>query len=65
MKAKLIVIIVLVVLVGILLIQNSQRVTFWLFFWSVQVSQLLLVLIMLGLGFLGGWLTATFTRKSP
>ena len=65
MKAKLVVIIVLVVLVGILLIQNSQRVTFWLFFWSVQVSQLLLVLIMLGLGFLGGWLTATFTRKDP
>jgi len=65
MKTKLIVIIVLVVLVGILLIQNSQRVTFWLFFWSVQVSQLLLVLIMLGLGFLGGWLTATFTRRSP
>ena len=65
MKAKLVVIIVLVVLVGILLIQNSQRVTFWLFFWSVQVSQLLLVLIMLGLGFLGGWLTATFTRRSP
>jgi len=64
MKAKLIAIIVLVVLVGILLIQNSQRVTFWLFFWSVQVSQLLLVLIMLGLGFLGGWLAATFTRRS-
>ena len=64
-KAKLVVIIVLVVLVGILLIQNSQRVTFSLFFWSVQVSQLLLVLIMLGLGFLGGWLTATFTRKDP
>ena len=64
MKAKLIIIIVLVVLVGILLVQNSQRVTFWLFFWSVQVSQLLLVLIMLGLGFLGGWLAATFTRRS-
>ncbi len=65
MKVKLTIIIVLVVLVGILLIQNSQRVTFWLFFWSVQVSQLLLVLIMLGLGFLGGWLTAMFTRRTP
>jgi uncharacterized integral membrane protein len=58
-------IIVLIALVGILLVQNSQKVIFSFFFWTVEVSQLLLVLIMLILGFAAGWLTATFTRRSP
>lgn len=65
MKPKIISIIVLIALVGILLIQNSQQVTYRFFFWTVEVSQLLLVLIMLIIGFAAGWLTATFTRRSP
>lgn len=65
MKPKIIAIIVLIVLVGILLIQNSQKVIFSFFFWTVEVSQLLLVLIMLAVGFAAGWLTATFSRREP
>lgn len=57
-RPKVIAIIVIAVLALIILLQNMATVTFSLFFWTVQVSQLLLVLIMLGIGYVLGYLTA-------
>lgn len=50
--------IVLAVLVLILMIQNAQPITFRFLNWTYQVSQLLLVVIVLVLGFLAGFITA-------
>jgi uncharacterized integral membrane protein len=57
-------IIVISILALIILLQNLDTVTFRLFFWSVEVSQLLLVLIMLIIGYVLGFLTAKLAGKS-
>jgi uncharacterized integral membrane protein len=67
MKAKLIAILVIVILALVILIQNSQLVIFKLFFWKAEISQLLLVLLMLAIGFVLGFLVAKLTgrRSAP
>jgi uncharacterized integral membrane protein len=55
--------IVLAVLVLILMIQNAQPITFRFLNWTYQVSQLLLVVIVLVLGFLAGFITAKLTSR--
>ena len=64
MRPKIIAIIVVSVLALIILLQNLQTVTFRLFFWKVEVSQLLLVLLMLIIGYVLGFLTAKLTGKT-
>lgn len=65
MKAKMIAILIALILALIILVQNTQVVTFRLFFWSAEISQLLLVLLTLVLGFVLGFLIAKLTgRKS-
>jgi uncharacterized integral membrane protein len=64
MRPKIIAIIVVSVLALIILLQNLQTVTFRLFFWKVEVSQLLLVLLMLIIGYILGFLTAKLTGKT-
>lgn len=60
------VLIVLGVLVVVLMVQNAQPITFRFLNWSYQVSQLLLVAIVLVIGFLGGFISAKLMRsKSP
>lgn len=56
MKAKLIAALVLIVLVAVVLLQNTQTVIFRFLLWKLEVSQLLLVLITLVIGFLIGLL---------
>jgi len=56
--------IVLGVLVVIVMVQNAQPITFRFLNWTYEVSQLLLVVIVLLLGFLGGFVTAKMTRSS-
>jgi hypothetical protein len=51
-------------LVVIMMIQNAQPITFRFLNWSYQVSQLLLVTIVLVLGFLAGYITAKLPRRS-
>ena len=51
-------------LVVIMMIQNAQPITFRFLNWSYQVSQLLLVTIVLVLGFLAGFITAKLPRRS-
>jgi len=57
-RPKVIAIISISILALIILLQNLQTVTFRLFFWKVEVSQLLLVLLMLIIGYILGILTA-------
>ena len=64
MRPKIIAIIVVSVLALIILLQNLQTVTFRLFFWKVEVSQLLLVLLMLIIGYVLGFLTAKLPGKT-
>jgi uncharacterized integral membrane protein len=62
-RPKVIAIIVIAILALIILLQNLQTVTFRMFFWKVEVSQLLLVLLMLIIGFVLGLLTAKLGGK--
>ena len=62
MKPKTIFLLVLAVLIVIVLFQNTRVVTFRFFFWKAEVSQLLLVLITLAIGFAGGFVTAKLSR---
>jgi uncharacterized integral membrane protein len=58
MKPKTILIIVLLLLLGILIIQNTEVAVFQLLFWKVEMSRALLLPIIfitgLIIGFLGG-----------
>ena len=61
---KIILFVVLATLAIIVMVQNAQPITFRFLNWSYQVSQLLLVAIVLVLGFLGGFVTAWVPRRS-
>ena len=63
--AKFIIALVLVVLVVILLFQNTQVVTLRIYFWEISMSQIILIPLVLVIGFLAGYGTARFTGKSP
>ena len=56
--------VVLGVLLVILMVQNAQPITFRFLNWTYEVSQLLLVVIVLVLGFLAGFVTAKMTPHS-
>jgi uncharacterized integral membrane protein len=56
--------VVLGVLLVIVMVQNAQPITFRFLNWTYEVSQLLLVVIVLVLGFLGGFVTAKMTPRS-
>jgi uncharacterized integral membrane protein len=63
-KAKYITLGIVFALVVTILIQNSNSVTFRFLFWSAQVSQLILIIAVLAIGFVGGLLTGMMRRKS-
>jgi uncharacterized integral membrane protein len=63
-RPRVIAIIVIAILALIILLQNMATVTFSLFFWKVEVSQLLLVLIMLVIGYALGFLTAKLGTRN-
>lgn len=63
MKAKLAIALVLVVLLAVLFIQNTQNVTYRLYFWSVSISQMILVPLIALLGFLVGFIVGSLARK--
>lgn len=60
---KQITILVIAVLFLIILLQNTQVVTFSLLFWEVRMSQIILLPLMLALGFIGGYLTHSIRRR--
>jgi uncharacterized integral membrane protein len=69
MNIKIIIIIVLVILFGVILIQNTEIVTFQLLFWKIGMSRIILISFMLLLGFVMGYVVAKLpkrrTEKTP
>ena len=63
MKSKLIFSLVVAILFLIFLLQNTQVVTLRLYFWSISMSQIILIPLMLILGFVAGYITAKLTGK--
>jgi uncharacterized integral membrane protein len=58
MKAKTIVILVLIALFVIILIQNTQVVTLRLFFWKIGMSQIILIPLTIVIGLVIGFIVA-------
>ncbi len=55
MKPKVIIVIIALVLLGIILLQNTQVATLKLFFWKIDISQMLLIFLTLFAGFISGF----------
>ena len=64
MNVKLIVVSVLAVLTGIVIMQNTEVVSFKLLFWQLNMSRILLLLVTLLLGFVLGFIIAKLTQRS-
>ncbi len=63
MKPKVIVILVLVVLFLIILAQNTHVITLNLLFWTISMSQIILIAFVLLGGFVIGYLASMLTGK--
>lgn len=63
MKAKTIIILILIALFVIILIQNTQVLTVQLFFWEVSMSRIILICLLMLVGFIIGFLVAKVRRK--
>ena len=63
MKPKIILIAVLLVLLGVLLIQNTQEIVFRVFFWQISMSQVILVPLAVLVGFILGYIAAKIEKK--
>jgi uncharacterized integral membrane protein len=63
MKTKTIILLVGVGLFVILLIQNSGAVRYRLFFWEINMSQVILAPVIFFLGFFAGYWRAHFGRR--
>ena len=57
MKPKTIIIIVLVILITILSLQNTQPVIFKILFWEPDFPLIILIFIAIGIGFITGYIT--------
>ncbi len=63
MKPKVIVLLVLAVLFLIILAQNTHVITLNLLFWTISMSQIILIAFVLLGGFVIGYLTSRLTGK--
>ena len=63
MKPKVIVLLVFILLFLIVLIQNTEVITLRLFFWTISMSQIILIVFILLGGFAIGYMTSMLTRK--
>lgn len=61
MKAKVIVVLVLIGLFLVILIQNTQVVTLRLLFWKVGMSQIILIPLTMLIGYILGYIVAKVT----
>jgi len=61
MKAKTIITLVLVVLLLIVLIQNTQVISLHLLFWKISMSQIILIFLTLLIGLIAGYIVAKMT----
>ena len=60
MNKKLIISLVLICLILILFIQNAEIVEIEVFFWTIAMSRVLFMVILLCVGVLVGWLLKTY-----
>ena len=63
MQPKNIIIGIVILLVLIILIQNTQIVTLHLFFWKIGMSQIVLIPLLLFFGFMVGYFVHSFNTK--
>ncbi|MCJ7587613.1 MAG: LapA family protein [Candidatus Aminicenantes bacterium] len=63
MKPKVILALIILALAAVLLIQNTQVVTYRLYFWSVSVSQIILLPLAVLIGFIVGFLLAKLSGR--
>lgn len=63
MKVKVILALALLALLVVLLAQNTQVVVFRIWFWTVSLSQVILVPLLVLAGFLLGFIVGTMGRR--
>ena len=63
MQVKNIVVLILTILLLIILFQNLAAVSVQIFFWSLHISFLLLMIIIFAIGIIVGWLLGSNFRK--
>jgi hypothetical protein len=63
MKVKVLLALGLAVLLGALFVQNTQIVTYRVYFWTISMSQMILVPIVAAAGFVIGYVLGTLGRK--
>jgi uncharacterized integral membrane protein len=62
-RAKAIIAAVLAILCLVVFFQNLESATVQLFFWSVSMAKIVLMLLMLFIGFVLGWILATLRKE--
>jgi uncharacterized integral membrane protein len=67
MNYRLIIGLILICLVVVFIVQNAAIVEIQVFFWTIAMSRVLLMVILLSVGILVGWLLKTYWlfRKYP
>lgn len=63
LKPKLILFLVVALIALIMIAQNAQYVTVRFLFWSVLTSQIVLIVLMIGFGFIMGFLVGKLTGR--
>lgn len=63
MKAKIILVLVVFVLLAVLLAQNTGLITYRLFFWTVSLSQVVIIPLVALAGFVLGFVTGAARRR--
>ena len=64
MITKMIVAIVMLSLILVIIFQNTQVVTLQLFFWNIEMSRIILIVLTLVIGFVIGYVAAKLTSSS-
>jgi uncharacterized integral membrane protein len=62
-NTKTIIVLVIAVLLVIIIVQNTQVVTFRLFFWKIGMSRIILLVLTLVVGFALGYTVAGFGQR--
>jgi len=62
MNAKIVIILVLIILFSVILIQNTEIVTFHLLFWKIGMSRIIMISFMLLVGFVIGFIVAKLSK---
>ena len=58
MNLKIIIALVLILLLGVIIVQNTQVVTLKLLFWEITLSRIILIALTLLIGFVIGYIVA-------